>query len=118
MKLKFQKRSELKFVGCNETKTSKAMRIEVFQPNYPIPIYWDWKLSRLAEDVEDIRDRPTVLSVLMRPKIQKRSALKIDGQINETRILQTQCSNIRMLNCPICEVHKDIQIAKQFGISS
>jgi hypothetical protein len=30
MKLKFQKRSELKFVSCNETKTSKAMRIEVF----------------------------------------------------------------------------------------
>jgi hypothetical protein len=43
----------------------------------------------------------------MRPKFQKHSAqpkghlrLKLDGRINETQILQTQCSNICKLNYP------------------
>lgn len=58
MSPKFQKRSaypeghlRLKFVGRNETKTSKAKRIEVFQPNYPIAIVY-WKLSHERSFVE------------------------------------------------------------------
>ena len=62
-RLKFQKQSALKFssraipgtkcrvtlsVGRNETKTSKAKRIEVFYSNYPIAKGY-WKLSYEAE---------------------------------------------------------------------
>jgi hypothetical protein len=36
MKLKFQKRSELKFVSCNETQTLEASRIKVCKSNFPI----------------------------------------------------------------------------------
>jgi hypothetical protein len=47
MRPKRQKRSALKFVGRNETKTSKAKRMEVFKPNYAIAKgYWKLSLKR------------------------------------------------------------------------
>jgi hypothetical protein len=44
----------------------------------------------------------------MRPKLQKHSVLELAGRINETQILQTQCSNIYKLNYPVCKAHRDI----------
>ena len=60
----------------------------------------------------------------MRPKLQKKSAypeghlrLKLAGRINETQILQTQCSNICKLNYPVCKTHRIKGMnSKTFGL--
>jgi hypothetical protein len=39
-------RDELELAGRNEAQISKAKHIEICKPNYPIPTYWDWELSR------------------------------------------------------------------------
>jgi hypothetical protein len=84
VRLKFQKRSELKLVSRNETQTSEMKCTEVCWSNYPIAISY-WKLSSKRSAVGLVipylqakQSRP---DYLMRLQLRERSGTELAGRI-------------------------------------
>ena len=65
MRLKFQKRSALKFVSRSESQISEAQLTEICWTNYPIPINRNWEQSRIAEGIPVILNSCVTLELVL-----------------------------------------------------